>query len=108
MMGIRPRLHPRLLISAIGAGAPVHVSERLTDSGDIGLFRLQRLAVTAPPATLVAALNKFHPDVLLAYPSFAAVLARKQLAGRLRIRPQIVSTHSERLTSKTALGIAPL
>lgn len=65
MMGIQPRLLPRLRISAIGAGSPIHVSERLTDSSDIGLFRLQRLAVMAPLATLVAALNESRPDVLL-------------------------------------------
>lgn len=101
-MGVEPRLFTRVRISALGADRPLHVSARLTKSSDIGVFRFQRLPVTMPLTGLVTALNAFQPEVLLAYPSIAAMLALEQIAGRLKIHPTVVSTHSERLTSEMA------
>ena len=49
---------------------------------------------------LVAALNRFEPQVLMPYPSIAALLANEQLSGRLRIHPEVVATHSEALTGE--------
>jgi len=105
LMGIRPRLLPRVKVSAIGADSPIHVSARLTGSGNVGLFRFQLLAVTTAVAELVAELNRFQPDVLLAYPSVAALLALEQFDGHLRIRPSRVSTHSEMLTEEMSRKI---
>ena len=48
LMGVEPRLFPRVKVSAIGAGSPMHVSARLTGSADVGLFNFQLLEVTAP------------------------------------------------------------
>ena len=101
-MGVRPRFFPRVKISAIGADSPIHVSARLTASSDVGLFRFQLLEVTASVEELVALLNGFQPDVLLSYPSMAAVLAHEQVAKRLAIRPRVISTHSELLTKEMA------
>jgi phenylacetate-coenzyme A ligase PaaK-like adenylate-forming protein len=47
---------------------------------------------------MVAALNTYQPDVLLGYPSVAAMLAAEQMAGRLRIRPQAGLLGGEPLT----------
>jgi phenylacetate-coenzyme A ligase PaaK-like adenylate-forming protein len=113
LMGVSPRLFPRVKISAIGADSPLHVSARLTGSADVGVFKFQLLEATAPLVSLVAALNAFQPEVLLSYSSVAALLAAEQSAGRLRIRPRVISVHSELLTAdmarkiETAWGIRP-
>ena len=113
LMGVEPRLFPRVKISAVGAGSPMHVSARLTGSGDVGVFNFQLLEAAAPLASLVAALNAFQPEVLLSYSSMAALLAAEQSAGRLQIRPRVISVHSELLTAdmarkiETAWGIRP-
>jgi phenylacetate-CoA ligase len=54
-----------------------------------------RLDARSPCDQLVERLNAFAPDVLLAYPSVASILAEEQLAGRLRIAPEVVCTTSE-------------
>jgi phenylacetate-coenzyme A ligase PaaK-like adenylate-forming protein len=100
--GIGPRLPQRMRICSIGADNPMHVTSRIPMSGDVGLFRLMHIEATDPIAVQVAALNAFQPDALLPYPSVAALLAREQIAGRLAIRPAVVSTHSELLTGEMA------
>jgi phenylacetate-CoA ligase len=111
--GIRPTWPSRVRICAIGADSAMHVSRRLPESGDVGLFKLLRLEATDPLPSLVDALNTFQPQVLLPYPSVAALLAGEQLEGRLRIGPRVVATHSELLTDemarriKSAWGIVP-
>jgi len=101
IIGVRPRPFGRLKISVVGAPSTAHVSRRLPLSGEFGLFRLQHLAVTSALGKLVDELNRFAPDVLLAYPTAARLLAIEQQQGRLAIAPGIVSTHSELLTPET-------
>ena len=98
-LGIRPRFPRRIRITSIGADNPLHVSARLVESGNIGLFAFQRLEVTSSLDRLVDDLNAFQPEVLLPYPSIAALLAEEQIAGRLRIHPRIISTHTEAVTA---------
>lgn len=112
-IGIAPRLPKRIRITSIGADAPMHVTYRIPHSADVGLFRVQHLEATAPMADLTDALNAFQPDVILPYPSITALLAVEQIEGRLKIRPSVISTHSEVLTQdmftkiETAWGIQP-
>ncbi len=104
--GIGPTLPRRTRICTIGADNPMHVTSRIPLSGDVGLFRLGFVEANQPIAQQVAALNTFQPDVLLPYPSIAALLAHEQIAGRLAIRPRVVATHSELLTPDMARVIA--
>jgi phenylacetate-coenzyme A ligase PaaK-like adenylate-forming protein len=83
----------------------MHVSERIPESADVGLFKMLRLWATDPLPSLVNALNAFQPQVLMPYPSVAALLADEQIEGRLRIRPLVVTTHSEVLTQEMARRI---
>lgn len=112
-VGIRPRLPRRVRISTIGADNPIHVSVRMVESANVGLFAFQRLQVTSSLDHLVHALNAFQPEVLLPYPSIAALLAVEQLEGRLSIHPRVISTHTEALTVPmarkihSAWGLAP-
>ncbi|TVR96920.1 MAG: phenylacetate--CoA ligase family protein [Rhodospirillales bacterium] len=104
-LGIRPRLPRRVAIASIGADDPTHVSCRIPASGDVGLFRTKHLSATMPIDRLAAELQAFRPDVVLAYPSVAALLAAKQREGRLAIHPRLISTHSETLTRDMARQI---
>ena len=99
--GVRPRL-PRLRIAAIGAPSLASMTQRVAQSADIGLHRLLRLSVADPVPDLVEALNAFRPEVLTGYPSVVHLLADEQLAGRLRIRPRVVTTSSELRTREVA------
>jgi phenylacetate-coenzyme A ligase PaaK-like adenylate-forming protein len=61
--------------------------------------RMQRIfSVLAPLDELVGDVNAFGPAMLASYPSMLEVLAREQQAGRLRIRPVLVSAGGETLT----------
>jgi phenylacetate-coenzyme A ligase PaaK-like adenylate-forming protein len=111
-IGVDPRI-PRLKIAAIGGGSPTHMSRRGAATLSIGLHRILSLPVTLPIARLVEALNAFQPDYVNAFPSMAALLADEQLAGRLRIAPQRMTTSSELRTPEVtermvaAFGVRP-
>ena len=111
--GIRPEWPSRVRICSIGADNPMHVTQRIPESADVGLFKVLHLLATDPLPRLVDALNAFQPQVILPYPSIAALIADEQIAGRLQIRPKVVATHSELLTDemsrriKAAWGITP-
>lgn len=113
LMGIRPRVPVRPRVASIGADAPMHVTERIPQSGDVGLFKVQHFEATESVADLARGLQAFGPDAILAYPSIAALIADEQNAGRLSISPSVVSTHSEVLTDdmrariRHAWGIVP-
>jgi phenylacetate-coenzyme A ligase PaaK-like adenylate-forming protein len=91
----RPPRLPRLKLAAIGGPSPLHQSNRVAASLDVGAYRMLRLPVTVSVSDLVGALNAFQPDVLNVYPSIAALLADEQRQGRLDIHPLTISTSSE-------------
>ena len=104
-VGIAPRWPRRVRLCTIGAGTPVHVSQRIPESGNVGLFKILHLDVTQRLSGLVDSLNAFQPEVLMPYPSVASLLAGEQMAGRLDIRPSVVTTHSEVLSEEMARRI---
>jgi phenylacetate-CoA ligase len=95
VIGFSPRLPGRLRWAFIGAPAPVHMSNRIPASADVGVYRMLRLEATRPLDELVHCLNEFQPNILQAYPSAGALLAIEQHEGRLHIRPRIVTTTGE-------------
>lgn len=111
-VGTRPRV-PRRRLAAVVGGAPTHMSRRVAASVDVGLHRILPLSVTQPVPDLVEALNAFKPDFVNAFPSIACVLADEQLAGRLRLELEGMSTSSELLTPNArdrierAFGVRP-
>jgi phenylacetate-CoA ligase len=94
-MGLSPRFPNRWRVASIGGDSPIHVTYRMAVSTDIGLHKTLRLRATSSIEDLVHSLNAFHPDVLVAYSSIAALLACEQLEGRLNIHPRVVSTTAE-------------
>ena len=112
-MGIRPRLPFRVRIASIGADNPMHVTERIPKSANVGLFCIQHFEATQPIQEMSRDLQQFQPEAILTYPSVAALLAAEQFEGRLNIAPKVVSTHSEVLTNDMrsaihkAWGVSP-
>src|SRR5919197_3842924 len=100
MTGKLPRV-PRRRLVFVGGGAPSHMSRR--GGATVGtVYRMCGLGVTMPMPMLVDALNAFRPELMLVYPSIGALLAEEQLAGRLRIAPQGITTASELCTPQMA------
>ena len=113
MVGVRPRLPRRLRVAALGGASGSHMTRRVAASVDVGLHRVLSLPVTLPLTRLVEQLNGFQPQFINAYASVAVLLAEEQLAGRLRISPEAMSTSSELRTPvmtariQEAFGVRP-
>jgi phenylacetate-CoA ligase len=104
-LGISSRFPNRLKMTWIGPDNPIHISNRMTVSIDVGYAKLQRLDVTSTMEDLVDALNAFQPEVLATYPSIASLLAIEQIEGRLNIHPKIIETAGEVRTNEMELNI---
>lgn len=92
--GFAPRL-PRRRFATIGADHPLHMGGRWNRSVDTGAHRMLRLDARDPTGELVEALNAFRPEGITTYPATIAQLAERQLAGELRIAPEIIATSGE-------------
>ncbi|HEX6572259.1 MAG TPA: hypothetical protein VF055_09565 [Steroidobacteraceae bacterium] len=112
-LGLAPRLPRRRRIAAVAADSPMHMTARMGASVDLGMHCVLRLDARSPLDDLARNLDAFRPEALVAYPSSAAMLAEEQLAGRLRIAPEIVCTTSEVRTAEmeerivAAWGVQP-
>jgi phenylacetate-coenzyme A ligase PaaK-like adenylate-forming protein len=84
-------------VSIAGADT-LHMSRKATAIVQAADPDAPNLSARTPLRETVAALNAYQPEVLYGYPSVAALLAREQLAGRLRIAPRWLAFGSELLT----------
>ena len=96
-IGIRPRV-PRARLAMVWGASPTHMSRRGAASLDVGVHRLCPASVTEPLPELVDRLNRFRPAHLSGYPSILARLADEQVAGRLRLSLETLTSNSEPLT----------
>ena len=100
-MGVKVGLVSRLKTATITSTTPFHMST----NGDVTLRRLRtpllHLAASSPSASMVERLNAWQPESLIVFAQIGRLLAEEQLAGRLRIAPQTVSTVAEVLTEET-------
>jgi phenylacetate-CoA ligase len=102
-----------LRFASIASMNPFHASHRVVAGLTMGFPRPLNLDVLAPIRELVEALNRFLPEMVLAYPSVARILAGEQLEGRLRIQPRVIVTAAEWRTEEArraivdAWGIVP-
>jgi phenylacetate-CoA ligase len=72
----------------------------------VNRWAYRTFSVQRPLAELAAALNAFDPAILSSYPSALELLAEEQVAGRLRIRPTIVETAGESMTTDARSRVA--
>jgi phenylacetate-coenzyme A ligase PaaK-like adenylate-forming protein len=98
-LDLAPRL-PRRRVATVVPDHPLHISGRFNRTLDVGLHRMLRLDARAPVDDLVEGLNRFQPEYLPTYPSLAALLAERQLAGQLRIAPRVILTTGEVCTAE--------
>jgi len=97
--GLRLNLLHRSRMAVVSSTNERNVSARVGKAADTPFLPTLRLDATQPLPELVAALNAWQPEVLVAYASMAHSLALEQLAGRLAIHPRSVFTSSEVLTA---------
>jgi phenylacetate-coenzyme A ligase PaaK-like adenylate-forming protein len=93
-------LHRRKM-ATVASISPWHVSSQVTVTAGTPLTPSIRIAASLPLEDIVQQLNKWQPDLLIAYASMARLLADEQLSGRLHISPDKVFTSSEVLTDET-------
>jgi len=99
--GIKVDLTRRVKTATIASTTPFHMSTRVNATAHSWWMPELRMAASEPVETIVARLNAWHPEVLIAYASMARILADEQLAGRLHISTRAVFTSSEVLTEQT-------
>jgi putative adenylate-forming enzyme len=103
--GIRASLLRRTRLGVVSSLSPAHQSAIVGRSVDSPFIPVRRWDATQPLEDIVAGLNEWQPENLIAYASMGRVLAEEQIAGRLRIRPKAVMCASEVLTPVTRARI---
>ncbi|MGH9211419.1 MAG: phenylacetate--CoA ligase family protein [Acidimicrobiales bacterium] len=85
---------PPRQVTSVGARSPRHATAAMSSifgtPGDG-----TRFPVDLDVADIVAGLNRAEPDMLVVYASMVPILAEESIAGRLTIRPRVVSPTSE-------------
>lgn len=99
--GSRAGLTRRTKMAIVSSTTPWHQSSRVGASVHSPWVPTLRLDSGDPMERIVERLNGWRPEVLVAYASMVHLLAEEQLAGRLRISPDIVFSASEVLTDQT-------
>ncbi|HLF28350.1 MAG TPA: phenylacetate--CoA ligase family protein [Anaerolineae bacterium] len=99
--GVRINLTQRQRMATVASISPWHLSSQVAASAKSWWRPSLRLPASQPLPQTVQQLNDWQPGALIAYASMAGILAEEQIAGRLRIRPQVVYTASEVLTKQT-------
>ncbi|HQZ85752.1 MAG TPA: phenylacetate--CoA ligase family protein [Actinomycetota bacterium] len=109
--GVKVGPRRRLPTAIVSTRNPAHQSAVVGASLSNALVPTLRLDAIQPIDELVAALNRFHPRLLVCYASMLIPLAEAQLTGGLRIGPETVITASEeqlapaRLAAMEAWGV---
>ncbi|HEX2882004.1 MAG TPA: hypothetical protein VHO25_20940 [Polyangiaceae bacterium] len=111
--GISAGLTRRTRLAVVSSRVPWHQSARVGSSVNSPFIPVKRFDATDPIEEIVAGLNAWRPENLIAYAAMAGQLAEEQIAGRLHIAPRAVMCSSEVLTRATrgtidrAWGIQP-
>jgi phenylacetate-coenzyme A ligase PaaK-like adenylate-forming protein len=95
---------PETRIVGVGAPSSLHLSQQVIAAMQAGRGGAPRVSVTTPLDEIVAALDRYRPEVIAGYASMMGVLAEEQLQGR-STSPRVVLTTSEVLTDDAAARI---
>lgn len=96
--GLRLDLTHQVKTAVVASITPWHMSSLVAATGRSWWMPELRLPASEPLERIVAGLNVWQPELLIAYASMGHILADEQRAGRLRINPRRVMTSSEVLT----------
>jgi phenylacetate-CoA ligase len=99
--GIFAGVTGRTRLAVVSSRVPSHQSARVGASVDSRFIPVRRFDSTESLPAIVAGLNAWQPDNLIAYASMARILAEEQVAGRLHISPRAVMSASEVLTKES-------
>jgi len=99
--GMRVNLTQRTRMATVASISPWHMSAQVAVTAKSWWRPSLRLPASQPLAQTAQQLDDWQPNVLIAYASMAGILAEEQLAGRLRIQPEVVYSASEVLTQQT-------
>lgn len=103
--GLRVELTRQVKTAVVASTTAWHMSSLVAATGRSWWMPELRLPASEPLERIVAALNTWQPELLIAYASMGHLLAEEQRAGRLRIRPRRVMTSSEVLTDAARRAI---
>ncbi len=104
--GVQAGLTHRMKLAVVSTTTPWHQSAQVGATLQSWWVPTLRLDATDPIEAIIARLNAWQPETLVAYASMARLLAEEQLAGHLRISPRVVFTASEVLTEEARRRIA--
>lgn len=99
--GARVNLTHRMKMATVASVSPWHMSAQVGATVKSWWMPALRLAASEPLTAIVAKLNDWQPELLVAYASMVRILADEQLAERLHIAPQLIFASSEVLTDET-------
>jgi putative adenylate-forming enzyme len=99
--GAKVSIFHRRKMATVASTSAWHMSSQVARTAKSWWTPSIRLPSTDSLESIVQALNRWQPDILIAYASMARILANEQLDGRLRIQPNKVFTSSEVLTEET-------
>lgn len=99
--GIRARVTGHAKMAVVSSTSRAHQSALVGSTVKSPFLVTERFDAGAPLAETVAELNRFQPEILVAYASMLRILADEQRAGRLKIAPRCVNGSSEPLTDET-------
>ncbi|QIN84449.1 phenylacetate--CoA ligase family protein [Rubrobacter tropicus] len=99
--GSKAGLTRRTKMAIVSSTTPWHQSSRVGASVHSPWVPTLRLDSGDPMESIIERLNHWQPEVLVAYASMLRLLAEEQIAGLLRISPDIIFSASEVLTDQT-------
>lgn len=98
--GIHLNAFRRRKVAVISSTTPWHMSYVVGRTLQSPWVSTLRLAAAEPLDRIVAQLNQWQPETLVAYASMARLLAIEQIEHRLEVSPKVVFTSSEVLTDE--------
>jgi putative adenylate-forming enzyme len=96
--GLKVNLTKRSPMAVVSSTNEKNLSARVGKAANTPFLPTLRLDANEPMEKLVAKLNRWQPDVLVAYSSMAYFLSQEQERGELHIAPKTIFTSSEVLT----------
>lgn len=103
--GIRASVACKTRMAVVSSTSKSHQSALVGATVRSPFLVTERFDAGAVLADTVAALNRFQPELLVAYASMLRILADEQQAGRLAISPRVINASSEPLTAETRLHV---
>lgn len=98
--GLKAGLINHLKIAVVSSRAPWHQSSLVGATLKSWIVSTLRIDSNDKLESIVAQLNDFQPESLVAYAGMAKLLAQEQIAGKLHISPTAVFCASEVLTNE--------